>query len=166
MKLTQEGTRGIILVEAGKPFPINSWSVLPFETYHDAAEPVGFLLASTTGAKLLYATDTHYIGHRFTGVTHLMIEANYCEHILSQNMAAGLTAPGLEERLYSTHLNLRRVKEFLATGSWEQLQEIHLLHLSNDNADADDFKRQIQQLTGVPVTIAGEVKPPEVKLYG
>ena len=37
-----------------------------------------------------------------------------------------------------------------------KLQEIWLLHLSSSNADAKRFKKEIQELTGVPVYIAGE----------
>lgn len=166
LKIPQQTNRNIFTVEAESPLPINSWSIIPFEVYHDAAEPVGYLMASNNGEKLLYATDTHFIGHRFTGVTHLMIEANYCEQILAQNVASQEVHPNLAKRLYDTHMNLRRLKEFLMNGSWEQLQEIHLLHLSERNADPMQFKREIQRLTGKPVYIAGEVTPPEVRLYG
>lgn len=173
LKLPDKHSYAVNIIQAEQPFALNTWQALPFETYHDAAQPVGYLLASTTGVKLLYATDTHFIGLRFRGVTHLMIEANYCEDILAQNIAAKAVHPSLANRLYDTHLNLRRVKEFLLTGNWEQLQEIHLLHLSHQNADPEAFKREIQQLTGLPVYIAGEtttpgqsVSGPEVKHFG
>jgi hypothetical protein len=36
-----------------------------------------------------------------------------------------------------------------------KVQEIWLLHLSDGNSDADRFKREIQELTGKPVYVAG-----------
>ena len=57
-------------------FELGSWRVLPFETVHDAREPLGFLLASGAD-RVLFATDTAYIRYRFPGLTHIMVEANY-----------------------------------------------------------------------------------------
>lgn len=45
-----------------KQFSIGTWTVLPVDTVHDAEEPLGFLMASKAGDKLLYATDTAYFG--------------------------------------------------------------------------------------------------------
>ena len=38
---------------------LGSFDILPFPTFHDAAEPMGFLIRSRTdGDKLVFATDT------------------------------------------------------------------------------------------------------------
>jgi len=76
-------------VLAGQQFEVGTLNILPFETEHDAAEPLGFLLQSRlTGEKLLYATDTYYIRYWFTGLTHIMIECNYIPDILDANVGA------------------------------------------------------------------------------
>jgi len=49
------------IIKAKQQFRIGTWTILPFETQHDAAEPLGFLLANRDGDKMLYATDTYYI---------------------------------------------------------------------------------------------------------
>src|SRR5690625_5285319 len=54
-------------IESKKQFKIGTWTVLPFDVQHDAAEPFGFLLQSQNGGKLLFATDTYYIKYRFKG---------------------------------------------------------------------------------------------------
>ena len=48
------GTLGISghranIIKAKQQFRIGTWSILPFETQHDAAEPLGFLLANQDG---------------------------------------------------------------------------------------------------------------------
>ncbi|HOR77867.1 MAG TPA: MBL fold metallo-hydrolase [Anaerolineaceae bacterium] len=141
-------------VQARKQFHVGTWTILPFETQHDAAEPLGFLLANKDGDKLLYATDTFYIRYRFRGLTHLMIETNYSLDILRENMAAGLVAPELKNRLLKSHMSLETCKEFLKANDLSRVQEIWLIHMSDGNADADRFKREIQALTGKFVTIA------------
>ena len=61
------------IIRAREQFQVGGWTVLPFETQHDAAEPLGFLLAGG-GEKILYATDTFYIRYRFRGLTRILLE--------------------------------------------------------------------------------------------
>lgn len=142
------------IVSARKQFQISSWFVLPFETQHDAVEPVGFLLANQDGDKLLYATDTFYIRYRFQGLTHIMVECNYSLDILNRNVEAGLVPKEMKSRLLKSHFSLENVKQFLRANDLSRVQEIWLLHLSDVNSDMERFKREIQELTGKMVFIA------------
>jgi len=144
----------IAAVKAGIQFKVGTWTVMPFGTEHDAAEPLGFLLGNTAGDKLLYATDTFYVRYRFNGLTHIMVEANYSLDILQGNVAAGLIPVDLKNRLMKSHFSLANVKEFLKANDLSQVQEIWLIHLSDGNSDAARFKREIQELTGKMVFIA------------
>jgi len=141
-------------VQARKQFHVGTWTILPFETQHDAAEPLGFLLANKDGDKLLYATDTFYIRYRFRGLTHLMIETNYSMDILRENMATGLVAPELKNRLLKSHMSLETCKEFLKANDLSRVQEIWLIHMSDSNSDAERFLKEIKELTGKVVNIA------------
>lgn len=142
-------------VKAREQFKIGSWTILPFETQHDAAEPLGFLLANTAGDKLLYATDTYYVRYKFTGLSHILIECNYALDILQANVEAGLVPVVLKNRLLQSHFSMANVKEFLKANDLSRLQEIWLLHLSDGNSDAVRFKREIRELTGKMVFVAG-----------
>jgi len=143
-------------VNAKESFNIGSWTILPFDTQHDAAEPLGFLLVNQAGEKLLFATDTYYTQYKFVGLTHIAIECNYAIDILNANVESGLVLPAMKERTLQSHFSLANVKEFLKANDLSKVSEIHLLHLSGDNSDADRFKREIQELTGKIVYIAGE----------
>ncbi|MFS8540722.1 MAG: MBL fold metallo-hydrolase, partial [Tissierellales bacterium] len=59
---------------------IGELEVLPFQTEHDAIEPLGFLIRYRD-KKLLFATDTCYLRYKFLGLTHLAIECNYVRSI-------------------------------------------------------------------------------------
>lgn len=142
------------IIKARQQFQFGTWTILPFETQHDAAEPLGFLMVNQGGDKLLYATDTYYIRYRFAGLTHVMIECNYSLDILRANVAAGLVEPALKNRILQSHFSLEHVKDFLRANDLSKVQEIWLLHLSDGNSDADRFKREIQELTGKPVYVA------------
>jgi phosphoribosyl 1,2-cyclic phosphodiesterase len=142
------------IIKAKQQFRIGTWTILPFETQHDAAEPLGFLLANQYGEKLLYATDTFYIRYRFQGLTHIAVECNYSLDILRANVEAGMVEPALKNRILKSHFSLENVKNFLKANDLSKVREIWLLHLSDGNSDAERFKREIQALTGKPVYVA------------
>jgi phosphoribosyl 1,2-cyclic phosphodiesterase len=137
---------------------VGGWAVLPFDTVHDAAEPLGFLIAGE-GEKILYLTDTAYCRYRFRGLTRIMIECNYSREILDRNIEAGKLHPGLRRRLLRSHMGLDRVLTFLAVNDLSAVREVMLLHLSDGNSDAVGFKRAIQAATGRMVRVAekGEI---------
>jgi phosphoribosyl 1,2-cyclic phosphodiesterase len=141
-------------VEAKKRFTLGSWTILPFDTVHDAAEPLGFLLASRRGGKLLFMTDSAYSRYRFQGVTHYMIEVNYDSESLKQSVESGETAIALCKRLLRTHFSLEAAVEFLKSCDLCQTEEIIVLHLSGSHANAEKIRTVLQRATGTPVTIA------------
>src|SRR5699024_6505144 len=142
------------IIESKKTYSIGTWKVLPFDVEHDVNEPLGFLLMNEVGDKLLFATDTYYVRYRFKGLTHIMVECNYSMDILEENIASGRVHKAMKRRLLKSHFSLENVKEFLKANDLSKVQEIHLMHLSNDNSDEARFKREIQELTGKPVYIA------------
>jgi phosphoribosyl 1,2-cyclic phosphodiesterase len=144
----------IKIIKPKMQFKVGTWIILPFETQHDAREPVGVILANQDGDKLLYATDTYYIRYRFQGLTHIMVECNYSLDVLRANVEAGLIEPALKNRILKSHFSLENVKNFLLANDLSKVQEIWLLHLSDQNSDASRFKREIQELTGKMVFVA------------
>jgi len=141
-------------IRAHQQVRIGTWTVLPFDTVHDAAEPVGFLLASQTGAKVLYLTDSAYCRYRFRGLTHLLVEANWSRDILQRNVESGVLDPALARRIMRNHMSMDRLLEMLKANDLSQVREIHLLHLSDGNSDADLFRRRVMEATGKPVYVA------------
>lgn len=144
-----------IHVEAEKQFQVGTFDILPFDTQHDAAEPLGFILYSrVTKEKLLFATDTYYVKYRFGSLNYIMVECNYAIDILRANSEAGKLPLALKNRLLQSHFELSNVKKFLQSNDLSKVKEIYLLHLSDGNSDEKRFKREIQELTGKPVIIA------------
>lgn len=148
------GHHRAITVRAREQFKLGTWTILPFEVEHDVDEPLGFLMANKAGDKLLFATDTYYIRYQFSGLTHLLIECNYSEQILDENIIAGRVHVGMKRRLFKSHFSLENMKEFIRANDMSRVKEIWLIHLSDTNSDAGMFKREIQGLTGCPVYVA------------
>lgn len=151
--LKLEGHR-ISPIQALNQFTIGTWTIMPFDIQHDVSEPLGFLLVNQAGDKLLFATDTYYIKYRFQGVTHLLVECNYSMKILNENVASGRVPAAMKRRLLRSHFSLENVKDFLLANDLSRIQEVWLLHLSDNNSDEALFKREIQSITGKPVYVA------------
>lgn len=141
-------------VKALQEVMIGTFAVLPFDVQHDAPEPLGFLLTSRrTGEKLLYFTDTYYLKYRFTGLTHIMGECNYSMDIVEQSVRNGYIPPELVPRLIKSHMSLEHFLDLLKANDLHEAKQIYLLHLSNNNSDAERFREAVQKLTGTEVYV-------------
>lgn len=149
------GHHRVKYLEPGKQAKVGKWSVMPFATIHDTPGSLGYLLAH--GAeKVLFATDTAWIAPRFRGLTVIAIEANYCPDILRRNVENGSVSTAQKNRLLFSHFSIDNVIEFLKANDLSRVREIHLMHLSSGNSNADDFKARVEQATGKPVLVAEE----------
>jgi phosphoribosyl 1,2-cyclic phosphodiesterase len=143
------------IVKAKETFLIGTWTVLPFDTQHDAAEPLGFLLDNGTD-RVLYATDTYYLKYKFPGCTAMLIECNHSYKIIDENVVSNRLHPVLAKRLMNSHFSLENLKEFFKVNDISKLREIHLIHLSDANSNEVQFQKEIAALTGKPVYIAAK----------
>jgi len=148
------GEHSVTVMQPQRQREVGSWIVKPFKTTHDAAEPFGYLLASENGGKVLFATDTCKIPPVVPGLTHLVIEANYQQEILAANLASGSIHRSLRDRVMFSHLSIADVLEYLGEIDTAKLQEIHLIHLSDGNSNAAEFRRHVMAKAGCPVYIS------------
>ncbi|URZ06444.1 MBL fold metallo-hydrolase [Clostridium felsineum] len=144
------------IIESEEQFFIGDFTVLPFETEHDAVESLGFLIQNSDLGKLLFITDSYYCKYNFSGLNHILIECNYSKSILDKNIKNGFIHPTLANRLLKSHFSLDHVKEFLKANDLSKCRDIVLVHLSNNNSNAAEFKEEIERLTGIPVYIANK----------
>lgn len=129
-------------------FRIGTFTIKAFPLEHDV--PIcGFLLASDTGEKAVYITDSFYCRYRFNGLTMILIECNYAKGLLPKDIH-----PAQRKRLLRSHMSLETLLKLLAANDLSKVREIHLLHLSDDNSDEQLFKDTIQSKTGIPVYVA------------
>ena len=145
---------GVQQMEALKEHRIGTFRILPFEAEHDVL-CYGYQVASEeTGEKLVYITDSAYVRYTFTGLTHIMIEANYAQEIIIDNARHERIPLYLAERVIQTHMSIETLLDLLRSNDMSKVQQIYLLHLSDGNSDAAAFRRQVQQETGAEVYIA------------
>ncbi len=164
-KLDLKGHR-FKIIKALEQFTIGNFIILPFDTQHDANEPLGFLIQyKPTGEKLLYATDTYYIKYRFSKLNYLLLECNYIKEIAKENVENGIINRSRYIRLLESHFSLDNLLEFLQSNDLKYAKEIILCHLSNDNSNEQIMKEKVYEQTGIPTTIARPGLNVELKLY-
>lgn len=149
--LSLAGHHRVFCIQPLQQFRVQTWTIMPFETVHDCAEPFGYLLQSEHGEKALFATDTSYIKHRFRGLTRIIVECNYIPEILNKQVD-----PITYERTIATHFGLNNVLGFLKINDLSQVKSIHLIHMSSRNCSESLAKQTIQEATGIPVYVEKE----------
>lgn len=140
-------------LEQMQPVAVGTLEVMPFATFHDAAEPVGFLIRSSADSeKLAFATDTVNLRYQFPGITTLAVECNYAKPILDQYTRM---PEKVRRRIENSHMEVTRLCSWLSGLDLSACREIYLLHLSDACSNEGGFVRQVQSC--VPERIAVRV---------
>ena len=130
-------TEAVTLIESMEQFNVGSFDIIPFATFHDAAEPLGFLIKSRVdGDVLAFATDTVNLRYKFPGLNILAIEANYDKHVLER---CEKLPDKVRHRITNTHMEIDTLCEYLSTLDLSECREIHLLHLSDSTSRESEF---------------------------
>lgn len=135
-----------------------AFTIMAFTAIHDAAEPLMFVIKDSVDT-LLFATDTQYMPRAFTGLTKIMIEANYDSKIMDENFVQNGDVGPRRRRVMRTHMSIDTLEGWLRECEqnylFSNLKEIHLIHLSRQNSDMREFQDRIETSIGVPVYIEG-----------
>ncbi len=137
----------------GKGYKLGGFRIVPFEVQHDIP-CYGYLIDHSDTGRILFLTDTYLCEYVFPGLNHILIQANYCDDILEENILAGIEHPGKRERLLTSHMELKTTKAVLMAQDLSKVENIVLIHLSERNSDENLFAEQISAVTGKPVKVA------------
>lgn len=127
-------SRLIHLVKADELVAVDKVRLMPFGTYHDAAEPVGYTIEGEN-EKFGMATDLgfydDYIIRHLSNAQILLVEAN---HDISM-LQAGTYPYMLKKRILGKQGHLSNVSagDLLCELIHDKLQHVYLAHLSKDN---------------------------------
>ena len=145
-------TEGVTTVEHLEQFKVGSLDIVPFTTFHDAREPLGFLIKSRVdGDVLAFATDTVNLRYKFPGLNILAIEANYDKAILSR---CEKMPEKVRYRITNSHMEIDTLCDYLRFLDLRECREIHLLHLSDATSHEGHFINKVLRAVprGIEVT--------------
>lgn len=138
----------------GVTFMCGEFTIKPFDIKHDCAEGLGYLINHPDMGNVLFMTDSYFVEYKFPKLNNLIIEANYAEDILQENINSGRVNPVVASRVRSSHMELGTLKELLLANDLSQVNNIVLIHLSDGNSDAKRFAIEIIKLTGKTTIVA------------
>lgn len=145
-------TDGVELIENLEQFNVGSLDIVPFTTFHDAREPLGFLIKSRVdGDVLAFATDTVNLRYKFPGLNILAIEANYDKNILDRCQKM---PEKVRYRITNSHMEIDTLCDYLRSLDLSQCREIHLLHLSDATSHEGHFINKVARAVpkGIEIT--------------
>lgn len=131
---------------------LGGFTVMAFNCQHTNSdgtecENLGYLIQHPELGKILFATDTYYLKYKFKNVDHILIECNYSEKYMED-------LEPYQARTFKSHMSLETLKETLKTWDLSKTKTITLIHLSENNGNPEEFKQEIESLTGVPTYVA------------
>jgi phosphoribosyl 1,2-cyclic phosphodiesterase len=145
-------TEGAELIEHMEQFHVGSLDIVPFTTFHDAREPLGFLIKSRIdGDVLAFATDTVNLRYKFPGLNILAIEANYDKNILER---CERMPEKVRYRITNSHMEIDTLCDYLRSLDLSECRQIHLLHLSDATSHEGHFINKVARAVppGIEIT--------------
>ena len=125
-------------------FQAGSLEIMPFTTFHDAAEPLVFLIYSNNdGDRLVFSTDTVNLGYQFPNINLLALEANYDASILDR---CERMPEKVRHRVTNSHMEIQSLCRYLRTLDLSACRVLYLLHLSNAASSEGRFIERVRQV--------------------
>ena len=140
-----------VLIRYLHAFQVGLFKITPFQTFHDAAEPCGFLI-EFEGKRLVFLTDSCDLKTKFKNVDYWLIEANYSNEKL-QNSSLDIR---LKKRIQDTHMSIDRCKTILEAHNAQSSELVLLIHASDNHADKEEFLNKIPYAA---IAVDGNVLP-------
>jgi len=140
------GDRRALTIYAEKLYRIGDFIVAGYNSNHDAAEPLIYII-QCGNENLLFATDTSHINQRFkTPFDIIAIECSYNKEYLTKRVETGAINKELATRLLTSHMEEKEAMRYLAEFcDLSKCREIHLLHCSADNINKTRIKTEFEK---------------------
>lgn len=137
--------------------------VSPFEVPHDVP-CYGYQIEHPAIGKLVFVTDAEYVKYTFPKVNHIMVEANYAQDILDENMNSGEIHKALRDRIMKSHMSFDTAKGMVKANKNPMLRNVILCHLSSHNSDKKRFEKEMRDVAGQFCNVTVAQKGVEVDL--
>ena len=147
---------GAQLIGDMEQFRVGSFDIVPFSTFHDAREPLGFLIKSRVDGDILaFATDTVNLRYKFPGLNILAIEANYDRAVLERSEKL---PEKTKERITRSHMEIDTLCDYLKSLDLSKCREVYLLHLSDAMSREEEFIAKVKRAipSGISVIACGK----------
>lgn len=138
------------IIEPKKKYQIGGFQIMGLPVPHGDCPNLAYWIKTPDGQTLLFATDLQELPWTIKGIDVLMLECNYCEETVLNNLCNGVDINSRPDN----HLSLERALEATRRLYNAKLNKVILLHLSDGNSNEDLIKRRFKEELGIDVLIA------------
>ena len=119
----------------------------------------GFLIEHPEMGKMLYITDCEFVKWRFNGINHILLGVDYDKSMV------GMSNPAKANHVLRGHMSIDTACKFVeANYSPDDVLNVIMCHLSEENADKDNFIEQMKKVAyGANVDVAESCKEWELR---
>lgn len=135
-------------------YQIGEFKIKAFDVEHDAEQPYGFLINHPDSGNILFLTDSYFSEYKFHNLNQVILEINYSNDILDNNINTGKLNPMVRNRIITSHMGIETGIELLKANDLSLVNNIVLIHLSDGNSHAENFRKEIEAVTGKTVSVA------------
>ena len=159
---------GVECFEPGDSVTIGDIEASSFSVAHDAGDPVSYVL-QFQGTKLGIAADlghaTALVQQRLAGAHGLILESNYCPDMLERSSYPAQIRQRINSRM--GHLSNHDMASLLKNVAHEQLQQVVLIHISDENNTHELAIHRARQALGprsatIHVNVAPQDRPTQL----
>jgi phosphoribosyl 1,2-cyclic phosphodiesterase len=140
-------------IEPMHGYKVGGFKIFALPVAHDVP-CLGFIIEHQEMGKTLFITDTMMLEYIVPNLNHIMIEVNYCDKILQENIDAGIVPVSMRDRLLHSHMEIQTAKDIIKANDLSNVKELILLHLSDNNSNSEIFKEEMEKVSGKPVYVA------------
>jgi ribonuclease BN (tRNA processing enzyme) len=137
----------------GQGYKSGGFRIIPFPVHHDVP-CYGYVIDHPDSGRILFLTDTYMTEYTIPELSHIIIECNYADDILMDNIESGRVHSAMRPRLIKSHMELNTCIQTLLEHDLSRVINIVLVHLSDVNSHADRFQQEVSAATGKPVHVA------------
>ena len=131
--------KGVKVLPMGVKTQIGGFKVQPLPLKHNVVN-YGFIITHNEFGKLLFCTDCATMPYKVKDCNHILIEANYSDEILVDNMCNN----EFSRSASGNHLEIGQTIDVLKHNYSSELQNVVLLHLSNGNSNVKEFIQRVK----------------------
>lgn len=136
-------------VEHLHKYKVGGFTIMPLSVEHNV-ECFGYIIEHKDLGRLVFATDLKSFPYKIPDVSCLMLECNYCEETVLDNLCNGADINSRPDN----HLSLEKALEVTKRLYSDKLNKVIALHLSDSNSDENLIKSRFKSELGVDVIIA------------
>lgn len=130
---------------------VDGFKVQTFELVHNAPNNA-FVIDTIDGIRILYCTDTQYIPKRVKGVNCAIIECNYDDQVIVDNLCEGVE----NRSQFENHHSLDSCIDYLKTIYSADLTTVILWHPSGTNLNKKEAVRRVKEELGFEAVYMAE----------